>query len=120
MTTTTPIMTASGSVQFRHYMVTVHAIERYIERIGGDVGNLILDLKNAWVFDASKKGTPRSLCASVARCGGEVMHKAFEIWVRQRYGIRYDLTRDCDGFYCREVVKRMFDVWRHCRGLDVV
>ncbi|EOM5193014.1 hypothetical protein ACUZZ6_005232, partial [Escherichia coli] len=21
-----------------------------------------------------------------------------------------------DGFYCREVVKRMFDVWCHCRG----
>ncbi|WP_406943499.1 hypothetical protein [Citrobacter freundii] len=34
--------------------------------------------------------------------------------MRQRYGSRYDLTRDCDGFYCREVVKRMFDVWRHC------
>lgn len=48
------------------------------------------------------------------------MHKAFEIWVHQRYGSRYDLTRDCDGFYFREVVKRMFDVWRHCRGLDVV
>ncbi|MGZ0288283.1 hypothetical protein ACTM6E_26300 [Citrobacter freundii] len=44
------------------------------------------------------------------------MHKAFEIWVRQRYGSRYDLTRDCDGFYCREVV----NVWRHCHGLDVV
>ncbi len=53
-------------------------------------------------------------------CRGEVMHKAFEIWVHQRYGSRYDLTRDCDGFYCREMVKRMFDVWRHCRGLDVV
>ncbi|MGP0813208.1 hypothetical protein ACAG14_28350, partial [Escherichia coli] len=26
------------------------------------------------------------------------------------------LTRDVDGFYCREVVKRMFDVWCHCRG----
>ncbi|ENX6906160.1 hypothetical protein ACMB9H_000312, partial [Escherichia coli] len=24
--------------------------------------------------------------------------------------------RDVDGFYCREVVKRMFDVWCHCRG----
>ncbi|EAA5548728.1 hypothetical protein ZK99_002077 [Salmonella enterica subsp. enterica] len=71
MTTITPIMTASGCVQFRHYMVTVHAIERYIERIGGDVGNLILDLKNAWVFDASKKNLPRPLCATVARCERE-------------------------------------------------
>ncbi|EPN3177137.1 hypothetical protein ACTWZF_004793, partial [Escherichia coli] len=25
-----------------------------------------------------------------------------------------------DGFYCREVVKRMFEVWCHCRGLSVV
>ncbi|HBN5388056.1 TPA: hypothetical protein L3F32_004034 [Citrobacter freundii] len=40
--------------------------------------------------------------------------------VSERRGSRYDLTRDCDGFYCREVVKRMFDVWRHCRGLDLV
>lgn len=48
------------------------------------------------------------------------MNKVFEIWVHQQYGSRYDLTRDCDGFYCREVVKRMFDVWCHCRGLDVV
>ncbi len=24
------------------------------------------------------------------------------------------------GFYCREVVKRMFEVWCHCRGLNVV
>ncbi|HHS5203228.1 TPA: hypothetical protein ACTL3N_003864, partial [Escherichia coli] len=21
-----------------------------------------------------------------------------------------------DGFYCREIVKRMFEVWCHCRG----
>ncbi|HFV3960760.1 TPA: hypothetical protein ACH9JS_004797, partial [Escherichia coli] len=25
-----------------------------------------------------------------------------------------------DGFYCREIVKRMFEVWCHCRGLNVV
>ncbi|EOM1589217.1 hypothetical protein ACVRG8_003632, partial [Escherichia coli] len=24
--------------------------------------------------------------------------------------------RDVDGFYCREIVKRMFEVWCHCRG----
>lgn len=45
------------------------------------------------------------------------MNKAFELWVRQRYGNRYDLTRDVDGFYCREIVKRMFEVWCHARGL---
>lgn len=40
------------------------------------------------------------------------MNKAFELWVRQRW--------DQDGVYCREVVKRMFETWCHCRGLKVV
>lgn len=53
-------------------------------------------------------------------CGGEVIHKAFEIWVRQRYGNRYDLTRDIEGFYCREIVPCMYEVWCHCRGLNLV
>ncbi|EBC2830876.1 hypothetical protein CYF26_16410 [Salmonella enterica] len=57
------------------------------------------------------------LCGQFVRW---VMNKAFELWVRQRYGNRYDLTRDDYGFYCREVVKRMFEVWCHCRGLNVV
>ncbi len=48
------------------------------------------------------------------------MHNVFELWVRQRYGRRYDLTRDIDGCYYREVVKRMFETCCHCRGLNVV
>lgn len=48
------------------------------------------------------------------------MNKEFEVWMRQRYGNRYDLTLDDYGFYCREVVKRMYEVWCYCRGLDVV
>ncbi|EHN1753727.1 TPA: hypothetical protein ACF0UC_003953 [Salmonella enterica] len=48
------------------------------------------------------------------------MNKEFEIWVLRRYGNRYDLTRDDYGFYCWEVVKRMFEVWCHRRGLNVV
>ncbi|HDI3023781.1 TPA: hypothetical protein PL523_004345 [Cronobacter turicensis] len=48
------------------------------------------------------------------------MHKAFEVWIRKRYGNRYDLTRDGEGVYFREVVKRMFEVWCHCRGLSAV
>ncbi|EAO9607949.1 hypothetical protein GAG18_00905 [Salmonella enterica] len=32
---------------------------------------------------------------------------------------RYDLSRDQEGLYCREVVKRMFETWCHCRGLNV-
>ncbi|MFO3838617.1 hypothetical protein PTC90_14595 [Klebsiella grimontii] len=38
----------------------------------------------------------------------------------QRAGGRYDLTRDGHGYYCREVVKRMYETWCHCRGLKVV
>lgn len=49
-----------------------------------------------------------------------MMHNAFELRVRQRYERRYDLTRDIDDFYSREVVKRMFETWCHCRGLSVV
>ncbi|EPC0089114.1 hypothetical protein ACU47E_005305, partial [Escherichia coli] len=30
------------------------------------------------------------------------MNREFEIWIRLRYGYRYDLTRDAHGFYCRE------------------
>ncbi|HBM7966101.1 TPA: hypothetical protein RPP45_001193 [Escherichia coli] len=48
------------------------------------------------------------------------MHKDFERWMRQRYGNRYDLARDTDGYYCREIVKRMFEVWCHRRGLYTV
>ncbi|WP_063255091.1 hypothetical protein, partial [Enterobacter hormaechei] len=42
------------------------------------------------------------------RSESEMMNQAFELWVRMRYGNRYDLTRDIQGLYCREVVKRMF------------
>ncbi|EIZ6119619.1 hypothetical protein AB7Y34_002658 [Salmonella enterica] len=48
------------------------------------------------------------------------MYKSFELWVRRQYGSQYDLTRDIEGFYCRETVRRMFEVWCHCRSLDVV
>lgn len=45
---------------------------------------------------------------------------SFEEFMRQQYGDRYDLTIDDYGYYAREVVKRMFEVWSHCRGLSVV
>lgn len=48
------------------------------------------------------------------------MNKEFEIWVLRMYGNRYDLTRDIEGFYCRTIVRRMFETWCHCRGLSVV
>lgn len=36
------------------------------------------------------------------------------------YPNRYNLTRDIEGFYCRAIVRRMFETWCHCRGLSVV
>ncbi|EGR6730095.1 hypothetical protein I7877_001172 [Salmonella enterica] len=49
-----------------------------------------------------------------------MMHKEFEAWMRRRYGYLYDLTKDVESVYSREIVRRMFDVWRYLRGLDVV
>ncbi|WP_260607780.1 hypothetical protein [Klebsiella sp. 2680] len=46
------------------------------------------------------------------------LYKSFEWYVRTNHGDRYDLSRDCDGFYAREIVKRMFEVWCHCRGIS--
>lgn len=66
-----PEMTMQGSVCHRHYRITAHAIERYIERTGGDIGGLIHDLESAWLFDINKKDLPRALCAPVARCERE-------------------------------------------------
>lgn len=47
------------------------------------------------------------------------MNKAFECYMRLKHGDRYDLTRDQDGMYCREVVKRMFEIWCHCKGAEI-
>ncbi|HHA2247817.1 TPA: hypothetical protein ACOEHG_002698 [Enterobacter ludwigii] len=66
-----PRMGLSGSVYYRHYRITTHAIERYIERIGGDAGNLIADLGSAGLFDINRKGLSRKVCACVAKCGRE-------------------------------------------------
>lgn len=44
------------------------------------------------------------------------MNRAFECYMRLKHGDRYDLTRDTDGLYCLEVVKRMFEIWCHCKG----
>lgn len=60
-------MVSSGDVYYRHYRITSHAIDRYIERIGGDLGNMITDLDNAWLFDTTSKRTARRICARIAR-----------------------------------------------------
>lgn len=48
------------------------------------------------------------------------MNKSFKVYMRARFGDRYDLTRDQDGHYAREVVKRMFEVWRYCKAGNAV
>lgn len=48
----------------------------------------------------------------------QVIHNHFEAMVRRKYGDRYDLTRDTDGFYCRETVKRMFEVYCEVKGIS--
>ncbi|EJB5612749.1 hypothetical protein [Klebsiella michiganensis] len=68
-----PKMIASGCIRYRHYLITVHALDRYIERIGGDAGDMITDIDNAWLFDPNQSGQHRRNCASAAiaeRTGG--------------------------------------------------
>lgn len=68
-----PKMIASGCIRHRHYLITVHALERYIERIGGDAGDMIADIDSAWLFDFNQSGQPRRCCVSAAaaeRAGG--------------------------------------------------
>ncbi|HHI2551375.1 TPA: hypothetical protein ACP41M_001091 [Klebsiella aerogenes] len=64
---TEPKIISSGGVRYRHYLITAHAVDRYMERIGGDVGNLIADLDSAWLFDINRAGLRRRDCAPVAR-----------------------------------------------------
>ena len=49
--------------------------------------------------------------------GGYPVNKAFEAMVRLKYGSRYGLERDLEGYYAREIVRRMFEVWCHCKGI---
>lgn len=66
-----PRMDRSGAVLYRHYRITAHAIERYIERIGGDVGNLIADLDSSNVLFAGDKRLPGDVRGPVAKCDRE-------------------------------------------------
>lgn len=66
-----PRMDRSGCVYYRHYRITTHALERYIERIGGDVGNLIIDLDNSGVLEVSNKRISGEIRSSLTRCESE-------------------------------------------------
>lgn len=66
-----PRMDISDSIYYRHYRITRHAAERYLERIGGDVGNMLLDLNGAVLFESCRKRTPHKLRVSVIRCEQE-------------------------------------------------
>lgn len=55
----------SGAICYRNYRLTRHSIDRYIERIGGDLGNMIADLDNSWLFDTGNKRAARKVSASV-------------------------------------------------------
>lgn len=64
---TEPVMRQSDSVYYRQYRITRHAIERYIERIGGDLGNMIADLDDSWLFNIDRKRVNRKVASSVYR-----------------------------------------------------
>ncbi|EDQ2390010.1 hypothetical protein RU50_000910 [Salmonella enterica subsp. enterica] len=60
---TEPVMRQSDSVYYRQYRITRHAIER----IGGDLGNMIADLDNSWLFNVARKRVNRKVASSVCR-----------------------------------------------------
>lgn len=45
------------------------------------------------------------------------MNKQFEAMIRRMYGSRYSLERDMEGNYAREIVRRMYEVWRAAKGI---
>lgn len=43
--------------------------------------------------------------------------KEFENLVRLRYGSRYNLVKDVEGYYANETVKRMYEFWCLAKGI---
>lgn len=50
------------------------------------------------------------------RRGGKVRNTEFEIMVRSLHGNRYSFELDQEGFYAREVTRRMYDIYCKCKG----
>lgn len=87
-----PELSTSGCVLYRHYLITGHAIDRYFERIGGDIGNLITDLSGAWLFDAGSPKAPRRFCLTAARHemdGGYVLCSGNALFMIKPAGSRH-------------------------------
>lgn len=62
-----PCKIGSGSLRYRHYYISGHAIDRYIQREGGCPDDLLNDLRNSWVFDVTSQNLPRKYCSLVAK-----------------------------------------------------
>lgn len=63
-----PHIRHSGKVLFRNYTLTCHSISRYVERIGGDVRNMICDVQRSWVLHEKDKNIDKKTRDSVIRC----------------------------------------------------
>lgn len=51
------VMTNDGVI-YKNWNITNHAISRYIQRNGGDVGNMISDIEDSWLVVRKDKFTP--------------------------------------------------------------
>lgn len=95
-----PKMIASGRIRYRHYLITVHALERYIERIGGDAGDMITEIENSWLFDFNQRGHSRSYCASAIaadRAGGYALSSGramFIVFPKEQHAIVTTLSTE--------------------------
>lgn len=54
-----------GNVNFLQYRITRHSIERYTERTGGDLGDMLMALKSAWLLCADHPGLRRAIRWSI-------------------------------------------------------
>ncbi|KAB0554568.1 hypothetical protein [Pantoea stewartii] len=98
-----PKMVASGRIRHRHYLITVHALERYIERIGGDAGDMIAEIDSSWLFDFNQRGHSRRCCASAAaadRAGGYTLSSGramFIVFPKEQHAIVTTLSTGAIG-----------------------
>lgn len=69
------VLMPGGSIQFRHYTISLHAIDRFVERYGKPADHMVPMLHNAFLADENRakvKGIKRVIRVAESR-GGYVL-----------------------------------------------
>lgn len=43
------VLTKSNIIRYKQWRISHHSLERYIQRVGGDLGNMVMDLEESWL-----------------------------------------------------------------------